>query len=258
MSTTTISIRLPGTRARWLAAGLATGLLVAAIASPAFAPRSILAVDPATAPEHTISVNGTGRVVISPDIADLQLGVSVTRPTVNAARQIAAEAMTKVLAALKKLGIDDKDLKTTILSLQPVYDYSNSGNAPKLTGYQLSNGVSVTIRDLGKLGDAIDNSLAAGATSLDGVTFRVEDPAQAAAQARTEAMAQAKTTAETLASAAGVSLGAVASISETAAPIPYPIAYAVPAAMAAKDLSTPVQPGTNEVSVSVSVVYLIK
>jgi uncharacterized protein YggE len=258
MSTTTISVHLPGTRARWLAAGLATGLLVAAIASPAFAPRPILAVDPAIAPEHTISVSGTGRVVVSPDIADLQLGVSVTRPTVNAAREVAAQAMTNVLAALKKLGIADKDLKTTILSLQPVYDYSNSGNAPKLTGYQLSNGVSVTIRDLAKLGDAIDASLAAGATSMDGVTFRVEDPAQAAAQARTEAMAQAKTTAEALASAANVSIVGVASISETAAPIPYPIAFA-PGAMAGdKSVATPIQPGTNEVSVSVSVAYLIR
>src|SRR3990170_1172809 len=105
----TITIAIPGARTRWLAVGLAVGLLVAAIASPAFAPRPISAVDPTSPPEHTISVSGTGKVVVSPDIADLRLGVSVTKPTVKAARTAAAESMTRVIAALKKLGIADAD-----------------------------------------------------------------------------------------------------------------------------------------------------
>ena len=134
MPTTTITIPHPGPRARWLAAGLATGLLVAAIASPAFVPRPILGIDPNTQPpEHTISVTGTGRVVLSPDIADVRVGVSITKPTVKAARAAAAESMTRVITALKKLGIADKDLQTTILSLQPIYDYSTGGNPPRLT-----------------------------------------------------------------------------------------------------------------------------
>jgi uncharacterized protein YggE len=260
MSTTTITLRLPGPRARWVALGLATGALAAAIAYPVFAPRQILGVDTnGTTPEHTISVTGTGRVVISPDVADLRVGVMVTKPTVKAARESAAVAMTRVVAALKKLGIADKDIQTTILSLQPVYDYSTSTNPPRLTGYTLSNSVAVTVRDLDKVGDAIDDSLAAGATTFDGVTFRVDDPAKAEAQARDAAMAQAKAKADTLAKAAGVSIVGVASVSETASPIPYPVYYAAPAAGAATDKSvaTPVETGSNEVTVTVSVSYLI-
>ena len=214
--------RPPGS-AGW-AIGLAVGLLVAAVASPVFAPRNALAATD-QAPEHTISVSGTGHVVISPDVADLRLGVSVTKPTVKAARAAAAESMNRVIAALKKLGIADADLQTSGLSLQPVYDYSNNGNPPKLTGYTLSNGVAVTIRDLDKIGDAIDDGLAAGATTLDGVTFRVDDPAKAQAQARQQAMAQAKSMADTLASSAGVSITGVASISESSAPTPNPIYF---------------------------------
>ena len=64
--------------------------------------------------------------------------------------------MTKVVDALKKLGIADKDIQTTTISLQPVYDYSTNTNPPRLTGYQLNNAVAVTVRDLDKVGDAID------------------------------------------------------------------------------------------------------
>ncbi len=259
MATTTITLPVPGSRARWLALGLAAGALVAAIASPAFAPRPIYGLDAnGNAPEHLISVTGTGRVVISPDVADLRVGVSATKPTVKAARDTAAASMTRVVAALKKLGIADADIQTTVLSLQPIYDYSTNSNPPRLTGYQLSNSVSVTVRNLDKVGDAIDDALAAGATSFDGVTFRVDDPAKAEAQARQAAMAQAKSKAETLAKGAGVSLGAVASISETSAPIPYPVYYAQAAGAALdKSIPTPVEAGTNEVTVTVAVSYLI-
>jgi uncharacterized protein len=260
MSTTTITLPLPGSRARWVALGLATGALVAAVASPAFAPRPILGVDPNGTPaEHTISVTGTGRVVISPDVADLRVGVLVTKSTVKAARETAAAAMTKVVAALKKLGIDDKDIQTTILSLQPSYDYSNGANPPRLTGYTLMNSVAVTVRDLDKVGDAIDDALAAGATTFDGVTFRVDDPAKAEAQARDAAMVQARSKADTLAKAAGVAIIGVASISETSSPIPYPVYYNRDAALGAPApaASTPVEAGTNEVTVTVAVSYLI-
>ena len=184
-STITVSIPVPGPRVRWAAFGLATGLLVAVIAGPALTPHSILAADPSTTtPEHTISVSGTGNVLISPDIADLRLGVSITAKTVKDARAGNAKSMTAVIAALKKLGIADRDIQTTILSLQPVYDYSSNSSAPRLTGYQLSNAIAVTIRNLDNVGDAIDGALAAGATTMDGVTFRVENQAAAEAQAR--------------------------------------------------------------------------
>ena len=258
---TTLTIPTPGPRARLLAAAIGVGLFLAATSMPALTPRPTLAVDASTtAPEHTITVSGTGTVTLKPDVADLHLGVLVSRSTVKAAQADAAAAMTKVLAALKALGIDDKDIQTSNVSLQPTYDYSNGTNPPRITGFQMSNSVTVTVRDLDKLGDAIDNGLAAGATSLDGVTFRVNDETAAEAQARQAAMAEAKAKADTLAAAAGVSVGGVASISETSAPIPYPITYnlAAPAAVDGSKVSTPVQAGTTDVTITVAVVYLIK
>ncbi len=145
--------------------------------------------------------------------------------------------------------------------LQPVYYYSTNSNPPRLTGYQLQNALAVTVRNLDKVGDAIDDSLAAGATTFDGVTFRVQDPARAEAQAREAAMAQAKSKAETLAKGAGVSIGGVATISETAAPTPWPVYYGRDSAGAAapdKSVPTPIEAGTNEVIVTVAVSYLIR
>jgi len=255
-SSISLTIPVPGARARYIAGGLAAGLLVAAVASPLFGPRTLLATDPAAGTEHTISVSGTGSILIDPDIADLRLGVTVQSPTVKEARDANAEAMNKVIAALKKLGIADADIQTTTLSLSPVYDYKPDGGTPRVTGYNLSNAVAVTIRDLDKISDAIDDSLAAGATSMDGISFRVSDQAAAEKQAREAAMSEAKSKAQTLASAAGVSITGVASISETVSPTPYPIYYGA-RDVAAAEAPTPVQAGTNEVSVTVAVVYTI-
>jgi uncharacterized protein YggE len=253
----TVSITLPRPGARaWLASGLVLGLFVAMATDPLLSARPTLATDPAAAQEHTISVTGTGRVVLTPDTADLRLGVTSTARTVKAARAAAATAMTAVIASLRKLGIAEQDIRTTTLSLQPTYDYTAATTPPRVTGYSLTNAVVVTIRDLDILGDAIDGGLAAGATSLDGVTFRVADQAAAERQARASAMAEAAAKARTLADAAKVSIGGVASISESVAPIPYPVYYGAMAGEA-KDVATPVLAGTTEVSVTVAVVYLI-
>lgn len=258
MSSRTVTIAFPRlpSRAALVALGAVAGLLAAQLLAPALAPRPALATDPTGPREHTISVSGTGRVVISPDVADLRLGVTVTAKTVKDARASAAASMTAVIASLKAIGIADRDLKTTILSLQPAYDYASGTTPPRVTGYTLSNAVAVTVRNLDVLGQAIDGALAAGATSMDGVTFRVADQAAAEKQAREAAMAEAKAKAAALAGAAGVSIAGVASIAETVAPTPYPIYYGA-AAGAAKDAATPIQAGTSEVSITVSVVYLI-
>ena len=162
---TTVTIPTLGPRARLIAVGIGVSLFLAATSAPALTPRPTLAVD-STTPEHTISVSGTGTVTLKPDVADLHLGVLITRQTVKAAQADAASAMTKVIAALKALGIADKDIQTSNVSLQPAYDYSSNSNPPRITGFQMSNSVTVTVRDLAKLGDAIDNGLAAGAPPL--------------------------------------------------------------------------------------------
>lgn len=252
------STQSPSLRARWLAAGALAAVLVIALAAPSFGPRSTLAVDPtAQAPEHTITVTGMGRVMVAPDVADIRIGVQVTKPTVKEARDAAAASMTKVVAALKAAGIADKDIQTSILSLQPAYEYPPGGGQGKLTGYTLTNVVSATVRDLERVAEAVDGATSAGATTVDGISFRVEDPASAEAQARTAAMDQAKAQAQQLATAAGVAITGIASISESSsAPVPIPYAPSAKAAGAA-ELATPIQVGTNEVDVSVTVSYLI-
>ena len=107
-------------------------------------------------PEPTtgmIVVSGTGRVSVEPDLADLRLGVSVARPTVDAARAEAATTMDAILAAVTEAGVARRDVRTTLLSVQPRYDYRDN-KPPALTGYELANIVEVTVRDLDRLGES--------------------------------------------------------------------------------------------------------
>jgi uncharacterized protein YggE len=203
--------------------------------------------------EHTLSVTGTGTVKVTPDVADVQLGVQITRETAKAARDDAATAMSAVIEALRALGIADADIQTSYINLGPVYDY-NSGQ--KITGYQVSNVVNVHVADLSKLADVVDNSVSAGATTVNSITFDVSNRSDLEQQARTAAVKDARAHADTLAAAAGVTISGVSSISETqmATPFPYPMA----AGLAADAKSTPVMPGTSSVSLTVSVVYTIQ
>jgi uncharacterized protein YggE len=203
---------------------------------------------------RTITVSGTGRVSVAPDVADLRLGVTTTEPTVESARSGNAAAMSRVLAALRAAGIEARDIQTSNLSLSPAYDYS--GPTPRLTGHTLQNTVAVTIRDLAGVGRAIDGALEAGATTVDSITIRVEDPAPHEQAARTLAVADARSKAEVLAAAAGVAIAGVGSISELGGPIPF--AGREMAKLAMADAATPVEAGTNEISITVAVTFLIE
>jgi hypothetical protein len=205
---------------------------------------------------RTISVTGTGRAVVRPDLADLRLGVTITSPTVEAARAAAATAMTAIVARLKAAGVRDADIQTAILALSPAYDYSANTTPPRLTGYTLANTVAVTIRDIDQIGEIVDGAFAAGATSLDRIAFRVEDQSAAETAARQAAVRDARAKAETLASAAGVSITGLATIVESVGPIPFTMPHGE-VAMLARDASTPVEAGTNDVSVTVAATYLI-
>jgi uncharacterized protein YggE len=201
----------------------------------------------------TIVTTGTGRVIVEPDIAELRLGVAISRPTVGEARNAAAEAMTAILQAVSAAGVERHDIRTSTLSVQPRYDYRD-GKPPTLTGYDLANVVVVTARDLARLGDVIDGALTAGATSLDGLTFRVDDPRAAEGEARTAAVAEARERAEVLAAAAGVTIAGVHDIVEAGAMPVWPEPKAARAMLAA-DAGTPVEAGTTEIAVTVTVTF---
>ena len=206
---------------------------------------------------RTITVTGTGRVPVRPDIADLRLGVTITESTVDGARAASAKAQNGVTSKLKALGIEARDLQTSIVSVNPQYDYSEQSAPPRLVGYQFTNLVAATVRDIDKVGDAIDGALGAGATSIDQISFRVADQSAAESAAREAAVADARARAETLAAAAGVEIAGVAAIAEGGGgPIPYPRTYER-MAMAAKDAGTPVEAGMNEVTATVTITYLL-
>jgi len=201
----------------------------------------------------TIVVAGIGRVAVQPDVADLRLGVAVARPTVAAARTEAAATMEAILAAVRGAGVERRDIRTTVLSVQPRYDYRDN-QAPVLTGYELSNVVEVTLRDLARVGDVVDSSLQAGATSLDSLSFRLAEPEPAEREARLLAMAAARARADVLAQAAGLEIVGVSDIVEAdASPPPMPRMKADRMMLA--DAATPVEAGSMEVVVVVTVTY---
>ena len=230
------SIRTVGT--------VAIGALLVSVVALALRPMPVAGA-PATTDGpaiHTITVSGTGSITLVPDIAHVGVGVTITKPTVKAAREAAAKAMTDIIASLKQLGIDDKDIKTTGLNLYPQY---NNGSPAKVVGYTISEQLQVTVRDLDKVGDVVDSATADGATDVNGISFDVSDPAKATNDARAAAVDAAKASAQAMASAAGVSLGGVVSISETQASYPIPFAYENGARAGAADTATPSSPAAR-------------
>jgi uncharacterized protein YggE len=217
-------------------------------------PEEVSVTDPSTA-GGTIVVGGTGRVAVQPDVADLRLGIAISRPSVQEARAAAAEAMTAVLGAIERAGVARPDMRTTLLSVAPRYDYRD-GQGPRLIGYDLANVVEVTVRDLDALASVVDGALEAGATSLDSLSFRLDDPREAERTARTSAVAVARARAEVLAAAAGVTIGGVADIVEGGTPPIAPFPKAARMSLAA-DSATPVEAGTTEIAVTVAVTFRI-
>ena len=240
---------------RTLGAG-ALGALIVAVAALSVRSGPVSGA-PATGTEpaaHTITVMASGKVTVVPDVARVNLGVTVTKPTVKAVREAGAKSMTDIIAALKALGIADADIKTTSLSLYPQY---GSGSTPKIVGYQISEQIQVTVRDLDKAGDVVDTATAKGATDVNGIAFEVADPVKAQNDARAAAVAAARASAAALATAGKVSLGAVISITDSTPPSPIFYGYGASKAAPSADTATPVQPGTQDLSAMVTVVFEI-
>ncbi len=206
---------------------------------------------------HTITVTSTGTVTLVPDVARINLGVTVTQPTVEAARAEAARVMTAIIAAARGKGVAEKDIQTSGISLSPQYQSCSAGcpDQGKIVGYTMNEQVQVTVRDLDKAGSIIDAATAAGATNVNGISFEAADPDAAADQARADAIRTARTKADAMAKVAGVSVVGVVSIEESSGSTPVP--YRAAQAFAADAPTTPVSPGTTEVSAAVTVVYEI-
>jgi uncharacterized protein len=206
-------------------------------------------------PTHSITVTATGKTTVVPDVARVYLGVTTNRSTVKAARAAAAGAMNDIIAAVKALGVADADIQTTNLSLYPQY---GNGSTPKVVGYQISEQIEITVRDLDKAGDVVDAATAKGATDVNGISFEVADPVKAQNDARAAAVAAARASAQAMSGAASVSLGTVISITDSTPPSPIFYGYgAMKAAPAPDAVATPVQPGTQDLTATVTVVFQI-
>jgi uncharacterized protein YggE len=230
----------------------ALGALIVAVAALSVRPGPVAGAPTSGSDSaiHSLTVSGSGKVTVVPDVARVYLGVTLTKPTVKEARDAAAKTMTDVLAAIKGLGIADADIQTTGLSLSARYA---NGSSTKIVGYIISEQVQVTVRNLDKAGEVVDAATAKGATDVNGISFELADPAKALDDARGAAVTAARTSALAMASAAHVTLGAVISISDASAP--GPIYYGAASAAPMADVKTPVQPGTQDVSAVVTVVF---
>ena len=203
-----------------------------------------------------IVVSGEGEAAIAPDMALLSLSVMREAEGARAALDANNEAMAAVLAAMKEAGVADRDLQTAGLQISPQYHYPKSGDEqPRITGYQVSNTISVRVRNLDDLGAIMDRSVTLGVNQGGGISFTNDDPSAAMTEARKRAVADAVARARTLAEAAGVELGAIVEMSEqTSSQPPMPIGAR---AFRAEADAVPVAAGENAYRVQVNVTFEI-
>lgn len=210
---------------------------------------------PIFADEHLreIVVSATGIAQAAPDMATVRLGVSREARTASEAMAAVSEASEKILADIANAGIEARDVQTSSLSLNPVWDHRNDG-PPKVRGYNASTMFAVRVRELGGLGDLLDTVVGTGANTLNGLSFSIAEPEPLQQIARTDAVNRAQRKAETLAMAAGLELGPVQSIHEGSvqnAPAPMMRGAMMEAS------AVPVAQGELDIRVMVTVVFAI-
>ena len=230
--------------------------LVLTLSSLAVTP-ALAQVAPAVIPDGTIlEVGATGKTTRVPDIATIRAGVVTQNATAAQALADNAQRMAGVLAALKAAGVQPRDIATSNVSLQPQYRYENN-QPPVITGYQASNTVSIRFRDIAKSGAILDILVKQGANQIDGPSLSLDQPDTALDEARVDAVKRARARAELYAKAAGLSVVRILTISEggdIATPQP-PVVYM---ARAKAEADTQIMPGQTDVTVSISVRFLLK
>lgn len=225
----------------------------ALLCAPAMAQQN-----PAAQPSPRISVIGEGEVSVAPDMAILNLTVLREADTARAALTANNEAMKQVLAALKEAGVAERDLQTAGLNIQPRYAQPGKDRAgePKITGYSVSNALTVRVRNLADAGGILDKAVGLGVNQGGGIAFVKDDMKPTLTEARKRAVADAVARAKTLAEAADIKLGKILSIEEQSS-MPRPMPYGGALRMAAKDASVPLESGENTYRTQVNVIFEI-
>lgn len=222
----------------------------------------------------SITVTGIGEVFAAPDIATFSFTVESKEVEASAAQNKAAETMNTVLSYLKEAGIEEKDIKTEYYNLMPQYEYPEvvctgfycppQRGEPKLIGYQVSQSVSVKVRDTNKAGELISGVGQRGAMNVSGLTFTIDDEESIKDEAREMAITDAKEKAETLAKSLGARIVRMNGYWEDQGgyPIPYGMGggYDMKAADAAmmESVAPELPTGENMVTVRVNISYEIR
>lgn len=209
----------------------------------------------------TFVLSGEGSASATPDIAVLQSGVVSQSKTAREALDANTAAMQKLVDSLKAAGIEAKDIQTSGFSVQPRYVYSNPRNngeqePPRIVGYEVRNNLTVTVRDLSKLGAILDSAVTEGSNQINGLSFDISDKAALLNEARKKAYADAKARADLYAEAAGVKLGRLRELSEQGGAFPPPRPMMRMEAQAAK-ADVPIERGEQEIQVNITATWEI-
>lgn len=210
---------------------------------------------------NQITVTGTAKISAVPDVAVLNIGIINEGATVNLAQKGVTEKMNAIIDSLKKeFKIEAKDLKTENFSVSPKYDWTDGRQ--RIIGYAANQSITVKVRDFDKTGDILAKATELGANTVSGPTFAIDDTEKVKAEAREKAIAEAKTKAELLADQVGIKLGRIVNFYEGSSEVAN-IAYARNdlAAMGvaeAKVAAPTIEPGSQDVQLTVSISYEIK
>lgn len=204
-----------------------------------------------------LDVVATGEVTKVPDVVRIGAGVVTQAPTAAAALSENGARMNRVLEALRRAGVADRDVRTNAISLSPQYRYAEN-QPPALTGYQASNQVSIRFRDIKTSGAILDTLVREGANEINGPSLEIDKPEAALDEARIKALATARARGDLFARAAGMRVVRIISITDNSSgyqPVPPP--YGESRRMAA-DAATKIVPGEQAVQASVSVTFELR
>ena len=203
-----------------------------------------------------IVVQGQGSVEQAPDMATITLGSQFAAKQADDALDQVSEATATVLATLAELGVESKDVQTSGLYLNPVWDDSyNRHGGRNIRGYSAGNTVHIRVRDLDKLGGLLDQVVEDGANTFNGLSFGLQDSTDAKNEARRRAVADARAKAELYAEAAGVSLGKIIELTDGVTSSPQPM-FMERSAMVMSD-AVPIAEGEVSTSARVTITFEI-
>lgn len=202
----------------------------------------------------SIEVAGRGSVQAEPDLATIRIGVTTENAKAQEAVSANTAAAAKVIAELQSASIDKKDLKTSNFSVYPQYR-TEGENKHQVLIYRVSNTVTVTVRDITKVGDILSKAVAAGSNQINGPSFSVSDPEKYLNEARKKAVDNAMAKARAYAGAAGMKLGAVLEMSETGMPAP---AFARGLVRSAAAAPVPIEAGEERLEAQIFLVIELK